>query len=140
MASGRPPVRLLGCTDGSKSNGEGEFEMPSLKISVPHNLGQEEATMRLKGFLTKVRERYQNQVSDLEETWTDNRLDFAFKTYGFHIKGRIVVEPAEVQFEGQLPFAAMMFKGKIEQTLRDEITRVLTSPHRGPRLDNAGPT
>jgi hypothetical protein len=75
----------------------------------------------------------------LEETWTDNRLDFAFKTYGFHIKGRMVVEPAEVQFEGQLPFAAMMFKGKIEQTLRDEITRVLTSPHRGPRPETAGP-
>jgi putative polyhydroxyalkanoic acid system protein len=106
--------------------------MPSLKITVPHQLGQEEAVMRLKGFLAKVKERYQNQLSDLQETWTDNKLDFAFKTYGFTIKGSMVVEPADVLFEGQIPFAAMMFKGKIEQTLRDEITRVLTSPQRGP--------
>jgi len=104
--------------------------MPSLKITVPHQLAQAEAASRLKGFLAKVKERYQNQVSDLEETWSDNTLDFAFKTYGFHVKGRMAVEPAEVQFEGQIPFAAMMFKGKIEQTIRAEIDRVLTSPQR----------
>jgi hypothetical protein len=113
--------------------------MPSLKIDVPHQLGPEEAAVRLKGFLAKVKERYQNQVSDLQETWTGNRLDFAFKTYGFHIKGSMLVEAAHVLFEGQIPFAAMMFKGKIEQTLREEINRVLTSPHRGPRPETAGP-
>ncbi len=104
--------------------------MPSVKLSVPHDLGQAEATMRLKGFFAKVKERYQNQVSDLEETWSDNALDFGFRTYGFQIKGRMDVEPAEVKFDGQIPFAAMAFKGKIEQTLRDELTRVLNSPQR----------
>jgi hypothetical protein len=99
--------------------------MPSLKMTVPHQLGQEEAVTRLKGFLDRVKQRYQNQVSDLEETWLENVLDFAFKTYGFHIKGRMVVEPEDVKFDGQIPFAAMMFKGKIEQTIRDEMNRVL---------------
>ena len=104
--------------------------MPSLKLSVPHQLGQEEAAVRLKGFLEKVKQRYQNQVSDLQEEWTANALDFAFKTYGFQIKGRMVVDPDDVKFDGQIPFAAVMFKGKIEQTLRDELNRVLTSPQR----------
>ena len=99
--------------------------MPSLKMSVPHQLGQDEAVTRLKGFLEKVKQRYQNQVSDLEESWAANTLDFAFKTYGFHIKGHMVVDPDDVKFEGQIPFAAMMFKGKIEQTIRDEMNRVL---------------
>lgn len=99
--------------------------MPSLKMSVPHQLGQEEAVTRLKGFLEKVKQRYQNQVSDLEESWVANALDFAFKTFGFHIKGHMVVDPDDVKFEGQIPFAAMMFKGKIEQTIRDEMNRVL---------------
>jgi hypothetical protein len=101
-------------------------------MNVPHQLGQEEAVSRLKGFFEKVKQRYQNQVSDLQETWVENALDFAFKTYGFHIKGRMAVEPSDVKFEGQIPFAAMMFKGKIEQTIRDEIHRVLTSPQRPP--------
>ncbi len=113
--------------------------MPSLKVTVPHPLGQDEAIHRLKGFLEKVKQRYQNQVSDLEESWTSNALDFAFKTYGFHVKGRMIVDPADVKFEGQIPFAAMMFKGKIEQTIRDEINRVLTSPQR-PRNASGEPS
>ncbi len=104
--------------------------MPSAKLIVPHQLGQEEAAKRIRGFLEKVKHRYQNQVSDLHEEWVENRLDFSFKTYGFSIKGQMHVEPAEVRFEAQIPFAAMMFKGKIEQTIREEMTRVLTSPQR----------
>jgi putative polyhydroxyalkanoic acid system protein len=99
--------------------------MPSLKLSVPHQLGQEEAVARLRGFMEKVKQRYQNQVSDLEEQWTDNVLDFGFKTYGFQIKGHMAVEPTEVKFDGQIPFAAMMFKGKIEQTIRDEMNKLM---------------
>ena len=104
--------------------------MPSAKLTIPHQLGQEEAAKRIRGFMEKVKQRYQNQVSDLAEQWTDDRLDFSFKTYGFNIKGQMHVEPAEVRFEAQIPLAAMMFKGKIEQTIRDEMTRVLTSPQR----------
>ena len=100
--------------------------MPSVKLTVPHELGQEEATQRIRGFLEKVKHRYQNQVSDLEEQWTDNVLAFSFKTYGFNIKGQMAVEPADVRFEGQIPLAAMLFKGKIEQTLREEMTRLLS--------------
>ena len=114
--------------------------MPSLKLTVPHQLGQEEAAGRLKGFLAKVKQRYQNQVSDLQENWVDNALDFSFKTYGFQIKGRMVVDPADVKFEGQIPFAAMMFKGKIEQTIRDEMNRLLTSPQRTKTPEAEGQT
>ncbi len=99
--------------------------MPSLKFAVPHALGQEEATARIRGFAEKVKEHYQNQVSNLVETWTENVLDFGFRTFGFDIKGRMTVEPTDVQFEGQIPLAAIMFKGKIEQTIREEMNRVL---------------
>jgi putative polyhydroxyalkanoic acid system protein len=100
--------------------------MPSLKLSVPHQLGQEAAETRIKTFLEKVRNKYESQVSDLQQSWTDNVLNFAFKTYGFAVKGSMAVEPNEVRFEGVIPFAALMFKGKIEQTLREEMTRLLS--------------
>jgi hypothetical protein len=99
--------------------------MPSVQLTIPHQLGQEEALTRLKGFLGKVKQRYQTQVSDLQETWTDNVVEFGFKTYGFAVSGQMAVEPADVRFDAKIPMAAMMFKGKIEQTLRDEINRVL---------------
>ena len=99
--------------------------MPGFDIAVPHQLGQQEAASRLKGFFQKVREKYQSQVTDLEETWNDNILDFSFKTYGFAIKGTGTVEAENVQFKGELPFAAVAFRGKIEQSIREELSKEL---------------
>ena len=100
--------------------------MPGFNIGVPHVLGQEEAANRLKGFFEKVREKYQSQVSDLEETWDDNKLTFSFKTYGFAIKGQGAVLPDQVNLVGDLPFAAVAFKGKIEQSIREELVKELS--------------
>lgn len=99
--------------------------MPSLTISVPHSLGTEEATARLKTFFGKLKERYQDKMSNLEEQWEGNKLAYAFSTFGFNIKGDLNVEPGEVKVNGSLPFAAMMFKGKIEQSVREELEKVL---------------
>jgi hypothetical protein len=99
--------------------------MPSLKINFPHQLGQPEAVARLKNLLTRVKDKYQDQVSDLKESWNDNTLTFSFSTYGFQVAGDVIVQPTEVQLDGQIPFAAMMFKGKIESALRDQLTKEL---------------
>jgi hypothetical protein len=99
--------------------------MPSMTISTPHSLGAEEATARLKTFFAKLKERHQDKLSNLEEQWNGNRLDYSFSTYGFNIKGDLTIEPGEVKVSGNLPFAAMMFKGKIEQTVREELEKVL---------------
>jgi hypothetical protein len=99
--------------------------MPSLTITAPHSLGTEEATTRLKNFFQKLKERHQDKMSNLEEQWNDNRLEYAFSTYGFNIKGDVQVEPNEVKVNGALPFAAMMFKGKIEQTVKEELEKLL---------------
>ena len=99
--------------------------MPAFKIEVPHDLGQEQASDRLKGFLEKVRQRYQSQVKDLEESWTENNLNFSFRTYGFNIKGNVAVESESVKVDGGLPLAAIAFKGKIEQSIREELEKVL---------------
>ena len=99
--------------------------MPSLTIATPHSLGAEEATARLKKMFEKLKERHGDKLSNLTEQWTDNKLDYSFSTYGFNIKGEMTVEPNEVKVNGQLPFAAMMFKGTIEQTVKDELEKLL---------------
>jgi putative polyhydroxyalkanoic acid system protein len=100
--------------------------MPKLSVTVPHQLGKQEATTRLQGILEKIRERYQDQLSDLQETWNANVLSFSFKTYGFGIKGTMTVDDSDVKIDGDLPFAAMMFKGKIETDLKNTLSRWLT--------------
>ncbi len=99
--------------------------MPSMSVTVPHFSTQEDVTARLKGLLERAKERNQDKVQDLVEQWNDHTLTFSFKAYGFDVGGTVVVEPQTVRVEAKLPFAAMMFKGKIEQALRDELTRAL---------------
>jgi len=99
--------------------------MPSLSITVPHALGSEEAVSRLKDFFARIKQEHQDKVSNLEEQWEGNKLSYGFSTFGFNIKGDLTVEPNEVVVNGSLPFAAMMFKGKIEESVRDQLTRRL---------------
>jgi hypothetical protein len=99
--------------------------MPALKLSFSHQLGQEEAIARLTSLLARVKQKYQDQVSDLQESWNDNVLTFGFSTYGFKVSGNVSVLPDQVQLDGQIPIAAMIFKGRIENALRDELAKVL---------------
>jgi hypothetical protein len=99
--------------------------MPSLKLTIPHALGQEEAAKRLRGMLAKIKARHGDQVTDLKEDWNGDAVDFSFKTFGMSITGNVAVGPDAVNLDGQLPFAAMMFKGKIESTVREELEKLL---------------
>ncbi|HEY5310861.1 MAG TPA: polyhydroxyalkanoic acid system family protein [Pirellulales bacterium] len=99
--------------------------MPKLTVNVPHQLDQQEAASRLQGILEKMKERFQGQISDLHDEWQGNVLNFAFKTFGFGIKGAMHVEPQQVRVDADLPFAAMMFKGRIEQEIKSSLERWL---------------
>lgn len=99
--------------------------MPQFNISVPHNQGKQQASERLKQFVTKVEEHYGSQVSNLQHTWSGDDLDFSFSTYGIKIDGKMVVQEDKVDITGNLPLTAMMFKGKIEGGLREQLVKLL---------------
>jgi len=100
--------------------------MPALKLNFPHQLGQDDAMSRLKSLLEKVKERHGEKVTNLRESWAANVLNFGFSTYGFNVEGDMTVDENEVRLDGKIPFTAMIFKGKIEQELRETMNRVLS--------------
>jgi hypothetical protein len=100
--------------------------MPEFRTEIAHELGQEQATEKLKSFLDRVSERYKDQVSELTGDWTDNVLKFALTTFGFTIDGVLTVEEDVARLEGKLPFAAAMFKGKIESSIASELKKALS--------------
>ena len=100
--------------------------MPSFKAEAPHELGREEALNRLKGFLAKVEQEYQAQVSKMESTWEEHILNFALTTYGFKIEGQLLVEDDKARIEGKLPLAAVAFRGKIEKSISQALSSALT--------------
>lgn len=100
--------------------------MPRLNMAVTHTLEPTEVVDRLKRFLDMVRRQYESQLSDYEENWSEQSGSFRFRAMGFKIDGNVVVEAQEVRIDGSLPLAALMFKGKIEDTIRQQLERVLT--------------
>jgi len=99
--------------------------MPSIDLTVPHALGREEAVQRLKTGFGLAREGYQQHVSDLVEEWDGHLLRYSFKTFGMSVAGTVAVEPAEVRVTAGLPLAAALFRGAIEQQIREQMGKLL---------------
>ena len=95
-------------------------------VSVPHRLGREAALSRVQRFLDDIRQTYGQDLSDVRGQWHGNRLEFGFKAKGLGVHGTLVVEETEVHVSGPLPLAAMFFRGRIEQQIRQELEKLLT--------------
>ena len=101
--------------------------MPRITLEVPHSLGQEEATRRLKDKFAAALAEHQGRVSHLQRGVADHTLSFAFQAMGMGVSGTVAVEPNQVKLDAELPFAAAFFKGAIEQRLRQEVGVLLAS-------------
>ncbi len=99
--------------------------MPKVSITLPHALGRDQAAERLKSFMERLKEKHQDQVGNLQEEWAGDTLKFSFTTFGFKIAGLGTLAESEVKMDIDLPFAAMIFKGKIEGEIRETLTRIL---------------
>jgi len=99
--------------------------MPKLFITVPHSLGQDDATERLREQFISAKDAYGEHVSNLKAQWDANVLNFRFTTFGATVKGSVTAEPSEVKVHANLPLMAAMFKGTIEQQIRDRLTKLL---------------
>ena len=99
--------------------------MPAIKISTPHNLDHEEAKKRIVKLISESKIQFGNSVSDVNESWVDNRGDFSFRAMGFSVSGYLQVEPATVDVEINLPFAALLFKSRIEKVISEKASELL---------------
>jgi hypothetical protein len=94
-------------------------------MEIPHALSADEAKGRLERMAESLQSRYGDQVKDMNQSWAGNLLAFGFKTMGMRFDGTVGVEDNKVVLNGDLPFAAMMFKGKIESEIKSQLERLL---------------
>jgi hypothetical protein len=100
--------------------------MPTLNVTVDHQLAQAEATERLKKKRTEIKEQSTYTVSDIKEAWTSpDSLDFSFKILGFSLTGKVESLESSVRITVALPAAALLMKGTIENQVRRELEQVL---------------
>jgi putative polyhydroxyalkanoate system protein len=99
--------------------------MPKFGLTVPHQLTKDEARSRLERLIEAIENKF--KVSDLEKSWDGDTLNFSAKTFGIQLKGGIAVTENELKLDGELPFAAMMFKGKIESDFKEQLERIVAA-------------
>ena len=91
--------------------------MPTIKISVPHQLGTDEAKRRITTLISETKAQFGQEVSNLQESWNGEQGNFSFSARGFSVSGNVLVEATNARMDINLPFAAMLFKGKIEKEI-----------------------
>ena len=99
--------------------------MPGFLTAVDHNLGQTEAQNRVSTFLDEVQNQYQDMVSSWSGEWEGNKLNFELVAMKMKVTGVLEVLDDAVLVGGSIPFAMMMFKGKMENTMREELRKLL---------------
>ena len=99
--------------------------MPKITIRVP-NSDPKAALAQIRPALEKTVNDFQGH--DLELTGDESNLQFKFKSLAFTITGRVLAEASDVVVEVDLPFAALMFKDKVEKAIAKNITRALQPP------------
>ncbi|MGQ3676007.1 polyhydroxyalkanoic acid system family protein [Xanthobacter sp. TB0139] len=90
------------------------------KVSLPHRLGQAEATRRIQTGLSTVRARFGSYITIAEEQWDASHLDFRIIALGKTATGTLDVTEDTIHLSMELPTLLNMLARKAEPMLRKE--------------------
>jgi Putative polyhydroxyalkanoic acid system protein (PHA_gran_rgn) len=96
-----------------------------LIVSIPHGLGREEATRRLKTGLTRAASSVPVLKVD-EERWEDNRMIFRVRALGQAASGHLDVADDHVRLEVTLPWLLQRFAEVAQAAIKNRANLLLT--------------
>jgi Putative polyhydroxyalkanoic acid system protein (PHA_gran_rgn) len=89
-----------------------------LIVSIPHRLGREEATRRLKAGLTRAASTIPVLKVD-EERWEQDRMIFRVRALGQAASGHLDVADDHVRVEFMLPWLLQRFAQAAQAAIRN---------------------
>jgi len=96
-----------------------------LIVSIPHQLGREEAIRRLKAGLTRAASSIPVLKVD-EERWEDNRMIFRVRALGQTATGHLDIADDHVRLEVTLPWLLQRFAEAAQAAIRHRGNLLLT--------------
>ena len=96
-----------------------------LIVSIPHDLGKQEATRRLQTGMGQVRSQFGDTLTLLEDRWTGDHMDFRVGAMGQTVSGSIDVSEDNVRLEVQLPWILSIFAEKAKALIQRQGTLML---------------
>ncbi|MDI6783142.1 MAG: polyhydroxyalkanoic acid system family protein [bacterium] len=101
--------------------------MPNINLVIPHLLSPEEALLRIKTRLNKLKEEHPDKISEVREEWIGNIGQYSFVAMGMKFAGTLTIENNQVILDGELPLLAIFYKTEIEKKIRQEAEKLLTA-------------
>lgn len=92
----------------------------ALVVTVPHQLGREEARRRLEQGVGTLKARFGDKVSSIDERWSGDHLNVAVKALGQSVSATLDVERDHVRVEVQLPWMLAMIAEKAKRYIQKE--------------------
>jgi hypothetical protein len=99
--------------------------MSNLTVSVSHRLSQDAALRLIQAGVARAKVQYSDKINDLRESWNGYVGAFDVSGMGQRASGTVAVNPSDVTVQIKLPFAASLFKSKIESKIREGLMRIL---------------
>jgi Putative polyhydroxyalkanoic acid system protein (PHA_gran_rgn) len=115
---------MAGAREGPGLETETSMTAP-LIVSIPHRLGREEATRRVKSGLDTVRTKLTQVMTIEEETWTDNELKFRVRALGQAASGTIDIAEDHARLEVMLPWPLAQIAEKVQRAVQSQGTAML---------------
>lgn len=91
-----------------------------LLVSIPHRLGKQEATHRLKTGLGNARANYARLLTIEEEVWSGDSVQFRVRALGQSAGGKIDIFDDHVRLEVTLPWLLAKFAEKLVPAIRKQ--------------------
>jgi hypothetical protein len=101
-------------------------------VTIPHKLGKEEATRRLKKGFGNVRSTFGEKFVVLTDDWKGDHLDFRASLLGQTTTGTVDVGQSSVRLEVQLPWILAMLANKAKSIVQKQGQLMLEKPSKKP--------
>jgi len=85
-------------------------------VTLPHQLGREEALRRVRPALSKVSDSFPILKVE-QEVWSGDRMDFRVRAMGQVAAGNIQVGDTQVRLEVTLPWLLHKFAEVVQKTI-----------------------
>lgn len=103
--------------------------MPNLTITIPHQLGRDEARRRIAEQASQLQGQHGGMLERIEQRWDGDTLHFLVGAVGQSISGTLRVAEQDVHLEVALPWMLALLAGTVKKQIERQGHKLLD--HKG---------
>jgi putative polyhydroxyalkanoate system protein len=94
--------------------------MPNLTMSIPHQLGRDEARRRITEQVERLQSQHGGMLERIEQRWEGDTLHFLVAAMGQSVNGTLLVTDRTVDLDIALPWMLSMLAGAVKKQIETQ--------------------